>query len=85
MTKKFSFLEQLNNTKAELNGIKNTQPAFTIKYQEYEIVVEGKAQTVFIPVRETELFEKTLEKYEQIGKHDLREILRMHRGIREKL
>jgi len=75
----FALIEKLNTKKEE-----NTSPlAEGIEYQEYELTVDGKAQSVSIPLREAENFEKYLtESNITLTRKALKVILREFRGIR---
>lgn len=83
MSQDYKLFRELSNKKED-----NNQPVVvntpTIKYQEYELTVENKQQTVLIPLRECENFENTLSEYEFINKLQLRKILYKHRGMRKK-
>lgn len=81
MDKKFKLINEMMKkpSKEEVSKTEKTN----IKYQEYDLLVEGKVQTVLIPVRECDLFEETLEDFETINKVQLRKILFKHRGIRK--
>ena len=77
--KNFSLLKKLN----ELKDSKKLPLAEGIKYQQYELEVDGKPQIVNIPLKETEQFEKTITKINvPITRKMLKKILREHRGIR---
>jgi len=83
MSKDFDLIKEINhiseNGKNMDKEIKNN-----IKYQQYELVVEDKPQNILIPVRECELFEKTLNDYDSINKVQLKKILHEHRGFRKR-
>jgi len=80
MSNDFKLLNEINTISK--NGIDKTEK-ISIKYQEYELLVEFKQHTVLIPLRECEFFEKTLEEYATINKVQLKKILHKHRGIRK--
>lgn len=74
---KFALIKQLQNpTKAE----KPLLPE-GIRYQEYVIEPKDGKMTVFVPLRETEEFEKALQKQTVLLRSDVRRLLRTHRGI----
>lgn len=75
----FALIDKLN-TKIE----ENTSPlAEGIEYQEYELTVDGKVQSVSIPLREAENFEKYLTESDiALTRKSLKVILREFRGIR---
>jgi len=77
----FSLIKQLNNVEVK-------QPcglAEGIRYQQYELTVEGGIITVNIPLRESEHFETALsERNTIITRQSLKILLREFRGIRER-
>jgi len=75
----FALIDELNTKKEE-----NTSPlAEGIEYQEYELTVDGKPQSVSIPLKESENFEKYLTESNIIlTRKTLKVILREFRGIR---
>jgi hypothetical protein len=76
----FSLIKKLNAFEED-----NPSPmAEGIKYQQYELDVDGKVQVVNIPLRESDAFEKTItETKEPLTRKTLKRILREHRGVRE--
>ncbi len=81
MGTKFSLLKQLD----ELHTQPVEQSPFPkgVEYQEYSLEVEGKDQTIFIPLRECTAFEAALSSQTKyLTTDDMQEILRVHRGIR---
>jgi len=76
----FSLIKKLNKS----DDKKPSPMAEGIKYQQYELEVDGKVQVVNIPLRETESFEKTIiETEEPLTRKSLKKILREHRGVRQ--
>lgn len=81
MSNKLDLIQQI------VDGNKNPKPKSNpsgIRYQQYEISVEGKATTVNIPVRESANFETFFMEMnkEDIEKPELKKILREFRGTR---
>jgi len=76
---KYSLIGQLDETQ------ETPEPKLPpgIKYQQYEILVEGKEMVVNIPLRETATFEQILSEYETIDREQMNEVLRHVRGIRD--
>ena len=56
-----------------------------IEYQQYEIECMEGTVSVLIPIRECESFEQSAEQYSNPNSHDLRVLLRKHRGIKDKV
>ena len=83
MGRNFSLLQQLTLEKDKVLEQSPLPPG--IKYQEYTLEVNGEESTVFIPLRESAAFERTLSAQTKYLDGDaLREILRKHRGIKHK-
>ena len=81
MGKEFSLLQQLTNERDKIVEKSPFPPG--VKYQEYTLEVDRQEKTVFIPLRECEAFEQTLStQTKYLDGETLREILRMHRGIK---
>lgn len=76
----FSLIKDLDTHKNK----KVDKAVLGIRYQEYEVVVEGEDITIKIPLRETENFENYMEKsnFKKISGDDLRQILRYYRGTK---
>lgn len=73
----FSLIKQLES------GEEPKKPVSTIKYQQYELVVEGKEMIVNIPKREAEAFEIAVgELNTQINRPMMQNMLRTFRGTR---
>lgn len=87
MPDEFELFKEVNKKSTDGGGKSETKTIVAekhiIKYQEYELLVEGKLQIVLIPIRECQLFEKTLENFNTINKIQLKKILYNHRGIRK--
>ncbi len=78
MSTRFSLLHRLQNE--EVASSSADKPI--ISYQEYVVEVSGTNTTVLIPTRECELFEQSIEKFEELDKEILQQLLRTHRGVR---
>ena len=76
MTDSFNLIKRLHTTK--LTHIDNS-----IKYNQFDIIVEGKNCTVDIPIKETEEFKQILDNHkEPITRQTLRTLLRHFRGVK---
>lgn len=81
MGNKFSLLQRLNE--ADHSPKEKSPFAPGIEYQEYLLEVEGKDETIFIPLKECTAFEDALSKQTKyLTREELREFLRSHRGIK---
>ncbi len=81
MGNNFSLLKQLDE--ARTTPPESSPFPKGIEYQEYSLDVEGKDQTIFIPLRECSAFETALlQQTNSLTSDDICEILRVHRGIR---
>lgn len=74
---KFALIKQLHNPPVEEKPLLPEG----IQYQEYVIEPKDGKMTVFIPLRESEEFEKSLLKQTVLLRSDVRQLLRTHRGI----
>ena len=81
MNSKFSLIEKLNSKQVEKPKRNPFPPG--IEYQEYILEIKGVEQTVFIPLKECDEFEKSLTHKSSLDDDDLRDLLRQHRGIRK--
>jgi len=73
----FSLIERLNKKEDESPLAKGVQ------YQQYELEVDGKQQTVNIPLREAENFEEfVVNNNNPLTRKSLKGILRQFRGVR---
>lgn len=80
MSNEFSLLKHLERTKESSKN--EPQLPKGIKYQEYIIETDKGKTTVYIPLRECDGFENSLENSaKHIDRDDLRGLLRKHRGI----
>lgn len=83
MDDKFPLLKQLTEMEQNLSTV--TPLPKGIKYKEFTLSVGKDEIEVFIPVRETDAFEQTLSECSEHLKHeDVSELLRKHRGIRNR-
>lgn len=76
--KDFPLIRQLDHPEED-------KPSSTsgIKYQQYELEIQGNPRVINIPLRETEAFEQALENLEtDLDEDALRTLLRNFRGIR---
>lgn len=80
LKEKFTLLETLSSPKKEK---KDLLPK-GIKYQEYIVEVNNTKEKVFVPLRESGNFEKTLSEVNLDDQESLQEVLRKHRCIRNK-
>jgi hypothetical protein len=79
----FSLIKEIEKK----SSIKNSPHAgkdYGIKYQEYEMRVDGKDVMINIPLRETENFEQFIEELNttSVTRSSLKKILRHFRGMR---
>lgn len=54
-----------------------------VQYQEYVIEPKDGKMTVFIPLKEATAFEDAITKHTILLRSDVRNLLRIHRGIME--
>jgi hypothetical protein len=78
--KKFSLISEYNNIIKE-TPIQNSNK---IKYQEYILEVDSKECSVYIPLRECDNFEYSMNHLSSIKENDLIKLMREFRGIRNK-
>jgi len=79
----FSLIKEIEKK----SSVKNSPHAgkdYGIKYQEYEMRVDGKDIMINIPLRETENFEQFIEELNttNVTRSSLKKILRHFRGMR---
>lgn len=82
----FSFLKSLNKSDEKINESFGKKPKLTsgIKYEEYSVVMfDDKEKTVFIPVREVEVFEAEVSNTDILTETVMRGILRKCNGVTE--
>jgi len=72
------FLQEINSQKDHQKKSKGSG----IKYQEYDVLVDGSETKVYIPLRESDNFESEVSGYQRLTHTDLRGILRKFRGVR---
>jgi hypothetical protein len=80
---KVPLLNQLNKKLSEDEDKKSSPLAEGIKYQQYEVEVNGKPTTVNIPLREAANFEARIVEHDgALTRKTLKVLLREFRGIR---
>jgi len=83
----FSFLKSLNEsitTGSSDSDAPRTKLTNGIKYSEYDIpLISGKVSTVFIPERNSSLFESDIEDTVVLTEVAVRFIMRKHNGVTE--
>jgi len=77
----FSLIRDLNKPSEKP---KKQEPAYGIKYQSYELQVEGKDIPVLIPIRECENFENVISNIEDLTESKLKQVTRDMRGLYNK-
>ena len=80
---KFSFLKSLDEATTK-NGADQPKLTDSIKYEEYDVIMcNGKEKTVYIPMRETKVFESEIECAIMLTESSIRTILRKCNGVTE--
>jgi len=85
MSDKFSLISEYTTQgkkQKQIEIAKVEAISLKVKYQEYLIEVDAKECSVYIPIRESESFERVLEHTEVISSFQLKNLLREFRGIR---
>lgn len=83
MNKDFFLIKEIEK-ESRAKTSQSTGIDYGIKYQEYEMQVEGKNVIVNIPLKETENFEQFIEELNitSVSRSSLKKILRHFRGMR---
>ena len=79
---KVPLLNLLNKKLAEEANEESSPLAEGIKYQQYELKVDGKPFNVNIPLREAANFEERIVKQDELTRKIMKALLREFRGIR---
>lgn len=78
----FSFLNSLRDQ--AVNGPAKPKLTNGIKYEQYDVNIHnGDVKTVYIPLREAELFEDSLNSLVVVTEVSVQKLLRIHNGVTE--